>query len=81
VVVGSLGAIVRAYKASVTWRIHEIQGLGRTPVWQRNYYDHIIRSEKELGNIWWYIEHNPQQWEQDQLHPQALPNQFNRGKE
>ena len=34
-------------------------------LWQRNYYDHIIRHEKELSNIRQYILNNPAQWETD----------------
>jgi REP element-mobilizing transposase RayT len=43
------------------------------PVWQRNYYEHIIRSNSELEKIGKYIENNPEKWEEDQLHPSALP--------
>ena len=56
---GSLGAIVRAYKASVTYRINVMRGFTYPPVWQRNYYDHIICNEKDYENIWNYIETNP----------------------
>lgn len=38
-------------------------------VWQRDYYDHIIRSDAALGRIREYIASNPARWEQDQLHP------------
>lgn len=64
---GSLGAIVRAYKASVSWYIHALGGFNRKPIWQRNYYEHIIRDEQELQTIHDYIETNPQTWEQDRL--------------
>ena len=64
---GSLGAIVRAYKASVTYRINALHGFTNPPVWQRNYYDHVIRNEKEYEKIWNYLETNPQNWIEDQL--------------
>ena len=38
-------------------------------VWQRNYYDHIIRSEVDLVRIQTYIRNNPASWHKDQLHP------------
>jgi putative transposase len=41
-------------------------------VWQRNYYDHIIRSEADLIRIQTYIRNNPASWHGDQLHPQIL---------
>ena len=35
------------------------------PVWQRNYYEHIIRNEAELSAVREYITNNPQQWTLD----------------
>jgi len=66
---GSLGAIVRAYKASVAFRINAIRGSAAPPVWQRNYHDHIIRNEQEYEAIWNYIDTNPANWVDDQLNP------------
>ena len=71
----SLSSFIAGYKASVTHRAQ--QELNITGIWQRNYYDHIIRNEKELSNIWDYIETNPLKWLQDQLHPDVPPNPFN----
>jgi putative transposase len=71
VVPGSLGAIVRAFKASVTWRIHAMHEYDEIPIWQRNYYEHIIRDDADMRQIEEYIQHNSQRWEQDQLHPDA----------
>jgi putative transposase len=39
-------------------------------LWQRNYYDHIIRNESDLDNVREYILNNPMSWEQDQENPQ-----------
>ena len=50
------------------------------PFWQRNYWEHIIRNDASLRRIREYIENNPARWEQDQLHPDAPPNPFNRGE-
>ena len=36
-----------------------------TGIWQRNYYDHIIRNDRELNNIRWYIINNPLNWRLD----------------
>ena len=37
------------------------------PLWQANYYDHIIRDETEYNNIAYYIENNPAKWNEDSL--------------
>lgn len=59
VVPGSLGAIMRSYKATVARRIKALQHAYSTPVWQRGYYEHIIRDDKSLGRIRRYIATNP----------------------
>jgi len=66
--VGSLPTIIRTYKAAVTrviGREHNTTG-----IWQRNYHEHIIRNEREMDNIWRYIEANPAQWADDDENPQ-----------
>lgn len=68
-VAGSLPSIVRLYKAAVTRRINSLHDTPATPVWQRNYYEHIIRDQVALDQIRAYIADNPLRWEQDQLHP------------
>ncbi|PJG85824.1 transposase [Conservatibacter flavescens] len=60
----TLGAIIRGYKASVTSQLQENLGL---VVWQRNYYEHIIRNEKSYDAIASYIENNPYTWEKDEF--------------
>jgi putative transposase len=66
---GSLGAIIGAYKSAVSYRSNK--EYNATGIWQRNYYEHIIRSEREMDNIWRYIESNPAQWDDDQENPFA----------
>ena len=36
-----------------------------TGIWQRNYYEHIVRNDRELNNIRWYIRNNPLNWQLD----------------
>ena len=72
----SLSSFVAGFKAVVTSRAG--RELNMTSIWQRNYYEHIIRDEEDLRRIEEYIQSNPQRWEQDQLHPEAPPNQYNR---
>ncbi|PWH20588.1 MAG: hypothetical protein DDG58_02080, partial [Ardenticatenia bacterium] len=72
VIPGSLGAIVRAYKSAVTKRINTLRGNPDVPVWQRNYYEHIIRDEQELQRIRRYILDNPALWAEDQENPDMV---------
>ena len=74
IVPGSLGAIVRAYKASVSFRINIMLNLDHPPIWQRNYYDHIIRDQNDFDNIWKYIEQNPIKWDEDRFSPKTILN-------
>jgi REP element-mobilizing transposase RayT len=63
-----LGDIVRGFKSSVTKRVRQLPNMNDTRLWQRNYWEHIIRNENELNHIRNYIRHNPQKWETDQLY-------------
>ena len=72
---GSLGAIIGAFKSAVTKQInlaHALVGVASAgaKVWQRNYYEHVIRNEISLGEIRQYIVNNPAAWEMDELNPQ-----------
>ncbi len=62
----SLGAFIAGFKAAATKRINEMRAMPGAPVWQRNYYEHIIRTEKELETIRRYIINNPRRWELDE---------------
>jgi putative transposase len=64
---GSLGAIVRSFKSAVS-RQARIE-LGQTNIWQRNYYEHIIRSDLEHARIVDYIQANPINWLTDDENP------------
>jgi REP element-mobilizing transposase RayT len=61
----SLGAIIRAYKSAVSFRFHQISAHMELPLWQRNYYEHIIRDEADLNRIRQYILENPLRWAED----------------
>jgi REP element-mobilizing transposase RayT len=66
----SLGSFIAGFKASVTSRAE--RELNMTGIWQRNYYDHIIRNDRELTNIRWYIRNNPLNWQLDRDNAQNL---------
>lgn len=55
---GSLGAIVRSYKSVVTKSINEMRNSPAAPIWQRNYYERVLRDESELEQTRFYIMHN-----------------------
>ncbi len=65
----SLSSLVAGFKSATTKRININRNAPGTPVWQRNYYEHIIRNDLSLQTIQTYIHHNPQSWQTDQLHP------------
>ncbi len=62
---GSIGAIVGQFKSITTKRINALRGTPGAPVWQRNYYEHIIRNEDALHRIRQYIATNPLRWHFD----------------
>jgi putative transposase len=59
---GSLGAIIQNFKSTSTRRVNRIDKAKGRIVWQRNYYERIIRDEYALKNIQNYIHNNPQAW-------------------
>jgi REP element-mobilizing transposase RayT len=65
----SLGAVVAQFKSRVTKRLWKIPSMKDVPIWQRNYYEHIIRNEKALQNITDYINSNPSRWQDDKENP------------
>ena len=62
----NIGAIVRGYKSAVTKQINVLHS--GTMVWQRNYYEYIIRHEQAYQNISEYITNNPLKWEADKFY-------------
>jgi len=68
---GSLPAIVRSFKSIAARRIREANADGGLEVWQRGYYEHIIRRQEEFGRIWEYIRLNPAMWGFDEENPEA----------
>ena len=65
----SVSSIVGSFKSAVTRRINEYRCTPGAPVWQRNYYEHIIRDEKSLNRIREYIVTNPMRWAVDNENP------------
>ena len=68
-----LSMVVRWFKTmSTNEYIHGVKQLGWTPferkLWQRNYYERIIRDDASLQNIAYYIENNPANWQEDDFY-------------
>ena len=61
----SLGHIVGAFKTISTKWFNKIQGTPGAKLWQRGFYEHVIRNDKELDRIREYIANNPARWEFD----------------
>jgi REP element-mobilizing transposase RayT len=61
---------VRAFKSFSARRINELRKMQGIPVWQRNYYEHIIRNAEEHNRIHLYIEANPANWLEDNENPE-----------
>ena len=61
----NLGSMIRGYKSTVTKQINKFRKTPKRSIWQRNYYEHIIRNAKSLGQISEYIFANPKNWEND----------------
>lgn len=66
---GSLSAIIQNFKSVSTRKIHQFKFLHDEPVWQRNYWERIIRNERELNAVREYIANNPAKWTFDQENP------------
>jgi putative transposase len=69
----TLGKVVAYFKYLTTKGINQVRSMPGIPIWQRNYYEQIIRTETSLQQIRQYIANNPLRWESDQLHPDNPP--------
>ncbi len=67
-----LGRLVGTFKTVSGKRINALRGTPGQPFWQRDYYEHMIRNERELHAIREYIANNPLQWALDSENPANL---------
>jgi len=65
----SLGAFVGGFKAATTKQINIIRNNPGCPVWQRNYYERVIRNDNELARAREYIMNNTLHWDNDENNP------------
>jgi REP element-mobilizing transposase RayT len=66
---GSLGAIIGNYKSVAMRRINRLRQTPSMPVWQRNYYERIVRNQRQLDAFRRYIIENPTRWATDGDNP------------
>jgi hypothetical protein len=64
-----LPEIIRGFKTFSARRINEHRGTPGIPVWQRNYYEHIVRNDESLNRVRQYISDNPLAWIRDCKNP------------
>jgi hypothetical protein len=64
-----LRKIVGRFKMTSAKRINELRETPSVPVWQRNYYEHVVRDERSFGRIEEYIQTNALRWEMDKENP------------
>ena len=71
-IAGSIPTVIRSFKSAVTKRINTMRSGTYPPIWQRNYYESIIRNEAVLDAVRAYINNNPLQWHQDRNYQSNL---------
>lgn len=74
-----LPEVVRAFKTFSARRVNALRRASGSPLWQRSYYEHIIRDERSLGRIREYVMGNPARWDADRenLSRTAAPASWN----
>jgi REP-associated tyrosine transposase len=69
----SLGSLIGAFKTVSTQRVNVMRNCAGQRLWQRDFYEHIIRDESELDRIRQYIADNPARWAMDRENRAAIP--------
>ena len=62
---GSLPTIIRSFKSAATKQTNEWRKTPNTTIWQRGYFERVVRDEDALKCIRTYIKNNPCQWQKD----------------
>ena len=65
----ALPEIVRGFKTFASRRVNQLRGTPGIPIWQRNYYEHVVRDDEDLDRIRTYIANNPARWDEDEDNP------------
>ena len=70
-----LGRLIGAFKTISTKRVNILHSTTGRVLWQRSFYDHVIRNERERDRVLEYIVHNPKSWDSDIENPDATASQ------
>ena len=73
----TLGDVIRTFKSIAAININRLLERTGRPLWQRNYYEHIIRNEDDLNRIREYITNNPTRWAEDEDNPENIKQHAN----
>lgn len=73
-----MSTFVGGYKSAVPREINALRNTPGTPVWQRNYYEHVIRDETDLTRVRRYIEENPLRWAFNRENVAGAPDRIER---
>ena len=68
----TLGQVIGYFKYQSTKYINKIHRSPGRAIWQRNYYEHVIRNEDDLRQIREYVLYNPLKWELDEENPENI---------
>ena len=68
-----LGSLIGAFKTVATKRVNLARGAPGRRLWQRNFYERIVRSEEDMDRIRAYVRDNPLRWELDAENPLRPP--------
>ena len=73
----SLQDVIRFFKTMTTNEYMRGAKAGRLKpfdkkLWQKSYYDHVIRNQRDYDEIWEYIENNPVKWEEDRFYEEEM---------
>lgn len=61
----TISQVIKQMKGYVTKKVGK-------PVWQKSFYDHIVRNKNDYSEIWQYIDNNPYKWKEDQLYNETV---------
>lgn len=68
----SLNAVMQNFKSVTSRRIRKLAAYAERPIWQRNYYEHVVRDAPDLERIRAYIRNNPAKWSDDDQNPERM---------
>lgn len=65
-VAGSIPTIIRSFKAAVARQVQKELGMVGRTIWQKNYFERVLRNGKEYADASRYVAENPSRWDWDE---------------